>query len=167
MECSQWRLKRNFGILYRKELKGASNILVLLYANVTSIIANDSAAVADIVEFQVLTGKQETAGTHVYVICLRYRNNPLVDFFGPYGYHPASHSALWNDEASKHNETVAGSRWHLYTIEDATHLLGASGLRLNPNRNRQTARRLLRRRGKFSGLVCSTGLDQFERLLDS
>ena len=61
-----------------------------------------------------------------------------------YGLDPASHSALWNDEASKHNETVAGSRWHLCTIEDATHLLGPSGLRLNPNRNRQTARRLLR-----------------------
>jgi hypothetical protein len=61
-----------------------------------------------------------------------------------YGLHPASHSALWNDEASKHNETVAGSRWHLCTIEDATHLLGPSGLRPNPNRSREMVRRLFR-----------------------
>jgi hypothetical protein len=60
-----------------------------------------------------------------------------------YGSEPASHSVLWNDEASKHNEAVAGSRWHLRTIEDATHLLGSSGLRPNPNRNMQMARRLV------------------------
>jgi len=61
-----------------------------------------------------------------------------------YGCGPASHSQLWNDVASQHNEAVAGSRWHLCTIEDATHLLGPSGLRPNPGRNRQMARRLVR-----------------------
>jgi hypothetical protein len=61
-----------------------------------------------------------------------------------YGPHPTSHSALWNDAASRHNEALAGSRWHLCTIEDATHLLGPSGLRPNPNRNTQMARRLIR-----------------------
>lgn len=61
-----------------------------------------------------------------------------------YGCHPTSHSALWNDEPSKHNEAVVGSQWHLCTIDDATHLLGPSGLRPNPDRNRQVARRFVR-----------------------
>jgi choline dehydrogenase-like flavoprotein len=69
MECSQWSPKPNFGTTYRQELKSAVNISVLLHANVTSIVTNDSAAAVEKIEFRTLTGKQGTAKARVYVIC--------------------------------------------------------------------------------------------------
>ena len=58
-----------------------------------------------------------------------------------YGYHPEGRSGVWTDELAQRNLRLAGSRWHLCTIEDATHLLGPNGLRLNPERKRQAVRR--------------------------
>ena len=69
MECSQWSPKPNFATTYRRELKGASNVQVLLHANVTSIITNSSAAAVEQIEFQTLTGKNGTAKARFYVIC--------------------------------------------------------------------------------------------------
>jgi choline dehydrogenase-like flavoprotein len=69
MECSQWSPKPNFGTTYRRELRNASNISVLLHANVTSIVTNDSAAAVQKIEFRTLFGKQGMAEAHVYVIC--------------------------------------------------------------------------------------------------
>jgi len=69
MECSQWSPKPNFGTTYRQELKNALNISVLLHANVTSIVTNDSAAAVEKIEFRTLSGKQGTAKARVYVIC--------------------------------------------------------------------------------------------------
>lgn len=69
MECSQWSPKPNFGTNYRQELKSAPNISVLLHANVTSIVTNDSAAAVEKIEFRTLSGKQGTAKARVYVIC--------------------------------------------------------------------------------------------------
>jgi choline dehydrogenase-like flavoprotein len=69
MECSQWSPKPNFGTTYRQEIKSAPNISVLLHANVTSIVTNDSAVAVEKIEFRTLTGKQGTAKAHVYVIC--------------------------------------------------------------------------------------------------
>jgi choline dehydrogenase-like flavoprotein len=69
MECSQWSPKPNFGTTYREELKKASNISVLLHANVTSIVTIDSAAAVEKIEFQTLEGKLGTAKARVYVIC--------------------------------------------------------------------------------------------------
>jgi hypothetical protein len=69
MECSQWSPKPNFGKTYRQELTSASDISVLLHANVTSVVSNDSAAAVQKIEFRTLTGKQRTAKAHVYVIC--------------------------------------------------------------------------------------------------
>jgi choline dehydrogenase-like flavoprotein len=69
MECSQWSPKPNFGTTYRQELKSAINISVLLHANVTSIVTNDTAASVEKIEFRSLTGKQGTAAARVYVIC--------------------------------------------------------------------------------------------------
>jgi choline dehydrogenase-like flavoprotein len=69
MECSQWSPKPNFGTTYRQELRSASNISVLLHANVTSVITNDAAVEVEKIEFRTLTGKQGTAKAHVYVIC--------------------------------------------------------------------------------------------------
>jgi choline dehydrogenase-like flavoprotein len=69
MECSQWSPKPNFGTSYRQELKNASNVSVLLHANVTSIVTNDSAGAVQKIEFRTLTGKQGTAKARVYVIC--------------------------------------------------------------------------------------------------
>jgi len=69
MECSQWSPKPNFGTTYRQELKGASNISVLLHANVTSVVTKDPAVAVEKIEFRTLTGKQGTAKAHVYVIC--------------------------------------------------------------------------------------------------
>lgn len=48
-----------------------------------------------------------------------------------YGYHPAGAGGVWTDELTKRNYDLAGGRWHLYTIADATHVLEASGERRN------------------------------------
>lgn len=69
MECTQWSPKPNFSRTYRQELKSASNIRVLLHANVTSIVTNDSAAAVEKIEFRTLDGKRGTAKARVYAIC--------------------------------------------------------------------------------------------------
>ena len=69
MECSQWSPKPNFGTTYRQELRSAPNISVLLHANVTSVVTNDSAVEVEKIDFRTLTGKQGTAKAHAYVIC--------------------------------------------------------------------------------------------------
>jgi hypothetical protein len=61
-----------------------------------------------------------------------------------YGSHPAGRPGVWGDELGRHNLVVAGSRWHLCTIDDATHLLGPAGLRPNPRKNSQAVRRFAR-----------------------
>ena len=61
-----------------------------------------------------------------------------------YGSHPAGRTGVWTDELGRHNVVVAGSRWHLCTIDDATHLLGPTGLRPNPGRRKQLVRRIIR-----------------------
>jgi hypothetical protein len=40
-----------------------------------------------------------------------------------YGYHPAGARGVWTDEQAAENYRLAGGRWHLYTINDATHIL--------------------------------------------
>jgi len=51
-----------------------------------------------------------------------------------YAYHPAGAAGVWTDEQAKENYRLAGGRWHLRTIDDATHLLGAEGERGNLRR---------------------------------
>jgi choline dehydrogenase-like flavoprotein len=69
MECSQWSPKPNFGMTYRQELKNASNISVLLHANVTSVVSNATAVTVEKIEFRTLSGKHGTAKARAYVIC--------------------------------------------------------------------------------------------------
>jgi hypothetical protein len=61
-----------------------------------------------------------------------------------YGYHPAGRKGVWSDEQSKRNLELAGGRWHLCTIDDATHLLNSAGLRPNPEWRKQAVRRFIR-----------------------
>jgi len=61
-----------------------------------------------------------------------------------YGYHPAGKKGVWNDELSQRNYRLAGGRWHLRTIDDATHVLGPEGLKANPMRTRRAVERFLR-----------------------
>jgi hypothetical protein len=58
-----------------------------------------------------------------------------------YSYHPAGREGVWTDELAVRNQALAGSRWHLCSIDDATHLVGPSGVRENPRRRRQALRR--------------------------
>jgi hypothetical protein len=51
-----------------------------------------------------------------------------------YGYHPAGAKGVWTDEQAKKNWELAGGRWHLQTIDDATHILTADGERGNLRR---------------------------------
>lgn len=51
-----------------------------------------------------------------------------------YGYHPAGATGVWTDEQAKENWERAGGRWHLQTIDDATHILSADGERGNLRR---------------------------------
>jgi hypothetical protein len=61
-----------------------------------------------------------------------------------YGYHPAGRAGVWSDELSRRNYILGGGRWHLRTIDDATHVLGPHGLRANPARGKRAAQRILR-----------------------
>ena len=51
-----------------------------------------------------------------------------------YGYHPAGARGVWNDEQAMRNYELAGGRWHLCTIDDATHVLESQGERANLKR---------------------------------
>ena len=51
-----------------------------------------------------------------------------------YGYHPHGVTGVWNDEQALENYRNAGGRWHLYTIDDATHILDAQGEHSNRRR---------------------------------
>ncbi len=44
-----------------------------------------------------------------------------------YDYHPAGAIGVWNDQQALRNYELAGGKWHLYTIADATHILESSG----------------------------------------
>lgn len=48
-----------------------------------------------------------------------------------YGYHPAGAKGVWTDEQANRNWKNAGGRWHLFTIEDATHVLDENGMHRN------------------------------------
>jgi len=61
-----------------------------------------------------------------------------------YGYHPSGKTGVWNDELSQRNYRLTGGRWHLRTIDDATHVLGPDGLRANPKQARRAAERFFR-----------------------
>lgn len=51
-----------------------------------------------------------------------------------YAYHPAGAKGVWQDEQALRNYKLAGGRWHLYTIADATHILDAGTERRNAKR---------------------------------
>ena len=61
-----------------------------------------------------------------------------------YAYHPAGKAGVWTDELSQRNYQLAGGRWHLCTIDDATHVLGPHGLQVNPLRRLRAVKRCLR-----------------------
>ena len=69
MDCSRWSPKPNFGTAYRQELKNASNVSVLLHANVTSVVTNGAAAAVESVEFSTLDGKKGSARARYCIIC--------------------------------------------------------------------------------------------------
>ena len=48
-----------------------------------------------------------------------------------YGYHPAGAKGIWTDEQAQRNYDLAGGQWHMFTIDDATHILDADGFRRN------------------------------------
>lgn len=62
-----------------------------------------------------------------------------------YDYHPAGRSGVWTDELARRNLDLAGGRWHLCTIDDATHKLGPRGLCPNPDRSQQVVKRFIRK----------------------
>lgn len=69
MQCSQWSPQPNFGAAYRRELKQVGNISVILHANVTEIITNQTATAVQEIEFRTLAGKKGTAKARFYIIC--------------------------------------------------------------------------------------------------
>ena len=48
-----------------------------------------------------------------------------------YGYHPAGAQGVWMDPQARRNYELAGGKWHLYTLADATHILESEGERRN------------------------------------
>ena len=67
--CSLWSPSPNFGTTYRKELREARNISVILHANVTEIVTNQAATTVDRIEVRTLSGKKGTARARFYIIC--------------------------------------------------------------------------------------------------
>jgi hypothetical protein len=61
-----------------------------------------------------------------------------------YGYHPAGKTGVWTDTLSQRNYELAGGRWHLRTIDDASHVLDPDGLKPNPDRRLRAAARILK-----------------------
>ena len=61
-----------------------------------------------------------------------------------YGYHPAGRTGVWSDELSRRNYRLSGGRWHLRTIDDATHVLEPDGLRTNRAQGKRAVQRTLR-----------------------
>jgi len=61
-----------------------------------------------------------------------------------YGYHPAGKTGVWTDELSQANYRLAGGRWHFRTIDDATHVIDASGFHANSAQLKRSAQRNLR-----------------------
>ena len=48
-----------------------------------------------------------------------------------YSYHPGGEKGVWKDEESKENYKLAGTLWHLHSIENATHKLKRSTIQYN------------------------------------
>lgn len=48
-----------------------------------------------------------------------------------YSYHVDGAAGVWNDKEALRNYELAGGAWHLYTIQDCTHELTASGISRN------------------------------------
>ncbi len=69
LECSLWSPFPNFGTTYRKELRAARNISVILHASVTEIITNQAATTVERIEVRTLSGKRGTARAKFYIIC--------------------------------------------------------------------------------------------------
>ena len=69
IECSQWSPWPNLGVKYRRELREADNVSVVVHANATSLVTNSTATGVERVEFRSLSGKQGTARARFYVIC--------------------------------------------------------------------------------------------------
>jgi choline dehydrogenase-like flavoprotein len=69
MDCSRWSPIPNFGTAYRKQLREANNIVVLLHATVTHIITNQTATTVGQVEIKTLAQKKGTVKARFFVIC--------------------------------------------------------------------------------------------------
>ena len=64
-----------------------------------------------------------------------------------YGYHPAGKTGVWTDALSQRNYMLAGGRWHLRTIDDASYVLDRDGLKPHPDRKMRAATRFLKTAG--------------------
>lgn len=69
VEFSQWSPKPNFGNVYRRNLQDATNVSVVLHANVTSIVTNANGKAVEQVEFSTLGGKKGIARARYFVLC--------------------------------------------------------------------------------------------------
>jgi len=51
-----------------------------------------------------------------------------------YSYHPAGAIGVWEDDQARRNYKLAGGRWHICNIDDATHKLNSLGYQANRGR---------------------------------
>jgi hypothetical protein len=58
-----------------------------------------------------------------------------------YSYHKAGAEGVWSDEQAQQNFSLAGGEKHLYTLEDATHLITPQGVQYNFARHISSLRR--------------------------
>jgi hypothetical protein len=80
---------------------------------------------------------------HWLVWCARRQHADVIDVSSQvlaihqnhdYGYHPKGATGVRSDEQAQSNYKNAGGKWHLYTIDDATHVLENRGERPNYRR---------------------------------
>ncbi len=62
-----------------------------------------------------------------------------------YAYHPQGKEGVWQDAEAQRNYELAGGVKHIFTMDDATHRLTATGIAANPGYRLAPARRALRR----------------------
>jgi aryl-alcohol dehydrogenase-like predicted oxidoreductase/choline dehydrogenase-like flavoprotein len=106
MEYSRWCPERDFGILQRRMLRESTRLRVLLHANVTGFVLNDSSTAIEALKVRGYAGAESQVSADRYVICtggietVRLLLQPLAHGSAPWqangllGKHYQDHIAL-------------------------------------------------------------------------
>jgi choline dehydrogenase-like flavoprotein len=69
VDCTQWSTKPRFSRAYGKTLREATNVTVLLHANVVELVPVENGKSIERVEFRTLHGVRGSARANAYIVC--------------------------------------------------------------------------------------------------